>query len=268
MVSKNLLEEIDVSRIANFGNIETQYINQPWDPGNKHSVCKDWGTTGWIYDNTVITTPITTWQEFLDAAKSEGVSGQVSVLDSAPDLTGMYFWAKGIDWNTTNAADLDACEAYLVNDLAPHVKAFDSFPGVNLTQGNYVLSEAFNGDARQGLLKVEEAGDDPKKYTYSHPKPKGEIWMDNWCIVKGAKNVDACYGFINFILEPDNAATDCLFHGYNPGVTGVVDLVADMPYKEMVFLSDAEVAVLTGQKLDAQERQVEIYNKVKAAAGS
>jgi spermidine/putrescine-binding protein len=86
--------------------------------------------------------------------------------------------------------------------------------------------------------------------------------------VKGAKNVDAAYNFMNFILDADNSATDTLYHGYNPGVKGVEDKVADMKYKEIVFLTAAEVSTLTGQKLDAQERQVDIYNKVKAAAGS
>jgi hypothetical protein len=51
-------------------------------------------------------------------------------------------------------------------------------------------------------------------------------------------------------------------------VKGVEDKVADMKYKEIVFLTPAEVSTLTAQKLDAQERQVDIYNKVKAAAGS
>ena len=30
-------------------------------------------------------------------------------IPSAPDLTAIYFWANGIDWNTTNKAQLDAC---------------------------------------------------------------------------------------------------------------------------------------------------------------
>jgi len=161
MVSKSLLEEIDVSRIPNFVNLEQAYISQPWDPGNKHSVCKDWGTTGWIYDNTVITTPINSWQDFLDAAKSEGVAGKVSIIDSPADVTGLYFWAKGIDWNTTNPADLDAAEQYLTKELAPHLKALDSYPGINLTQGNYVLSQVFNGDARQGLRLLPRCAREP-----------------------------------------------------------------------------------------------------------
>ena len=31
------------------------YLGQRWDPNNEYSVCKDWGSTGWIYDTTVIT---------------------------------------------------------------------------------------------------------------------------------------------------------------------------------------------------------------------
>ncbi len=78
--------------------------------------------------------------------------------------------------------DLDACEDYIVNTLAPHLKAFDSYPGINLTSGNYVLSQVWNGDARQGLLAV----DDPDKYTWGLGAPTTELWMDNYVIVKDA----------------------------------------------------------------------------------
>ena len=50
MVENDLLEELDLSKIPNFCNIDAAYTNQPWDPNNMHSVCKDWGTTGWIVD--------------------------------------------------------------------------------------------------------------------------------------------------------------------------------------------------------------------------
>ena len=75
----------------------------------------------------------------------------------------------------------------------------------------------WNGDARQGSA-VEDAGDDPSKYTWGLGAPKTELWMDNWAIVKGAKNLDAAYDFINFILDPGNSAKDLAFHGYNTGV--------------------------------------------------
>ncbi len=38
---------LDLVQMKNFDNLEPQYTDQPWDPGNKYSVCKDWGTTGY-----------------------------------------------------------------------------------------------------------------------------------------------------------------------------------------------------------------------------
>jgi spermidine/putrescine transport system substrate-binding protein len=268
MASEGLLAELDLARITNFGNLDPAYTNQEWDPGNKYSVCKNWGTTGWIYDKTQITREINTWADFIDVAQNEA-SGNVSILDTAPNLCGMYFWANGMDWNTTDAAELASCEAFLVDEFAQHIKAFDSFPGINLTQGNYAMSMTWNGDARQGLNAIVEAGGNPDDYGFGIGAPETELWMDNWCILAGAENVDAAYNFINFILEPANSAIDLQFHGYNTGVKGIQDILpADTPFLEMVFFTEEEVARMRGGSLDNQEAVVEIYNKVKAAAGA
>jgi spermidine/putrescine transport system substrate-binding protein len=265
MVENDLLEELDLSKIPNFANLETVYTNQPWDPGNKYSVCKDWGSTGWIVDKDQISTPIATWQDFLDVAMNEA-SGNMSVLDAPNELAGLYFWANGIDWTTEDPADLDAYEAFMVNELAPHIKAFDSYPGVALTQGNYALSQVWNGDARQGL----NAAKNPDQYAWGLGAPETELWMDNWCIVKGAPNPEAAHAWINFILDAENSLQDLEFHGYNTGIKGVKEAAeaAGFPFLDMVFFTDEQVATFrAGEVNSALDRQVEIYNKAKAAAG-
>ncbi len=268
MVREGLLDEIDLGRIPNFKNLDAPYIDQVFDPGNKYSVCKNWGTTGWIYDTTVVKTDIQTWADFIKVAQTEA-SGQTSVIDTPPNLTGIYFWANGIDWTTEKTEDLDACETFLVDEFAQHVKAFDSYPGINLTQGNYALSQVWNGDARQGLISVEDAGDDPARYKWAVGAPETELWMDNWCIAKGASNLDAAYDFINFILDADNSLTEIEFHGFNTGLKGIEEKAADMSYKEMVFFTNEEVDRMRPQTLNsAQDRLVDIYNKTKAKAGA
>jgi spermidine/putrescine transport system substrate-binding protein len=269
LVGEDLLQELDLSRIPNFKNLDTPYTNQPWDPGNKHSVCKDWGSTGWIYDKSVVTREIKTWADFIDVAMNEA-SGNVSLLDAPNDLCGVYFWANGIDWNTTDPADLAACEDFMVNQLAPHIKAFDSYPGINLAQGNYALSQAWNGDARQGLVSVQAAGGDPNDYGWAAVgAPETELWMDNWCILKDAENVDAAYNFINYILDPAVSAKEIAFHGYNTAVKGSREaLPADAPFLDMVYFTDEEVSRMRAGSLDNQDAVVEIYNKVKAGAGA
>jgi spermidine/putrescine transport system substrate-binding protein len=265
MVQQDLLSELDLSKIPNFANVELAYTNQDWDPNNVHSVVKDWGSTGWIYDTTLVSTEINTWQDFLDVAAGEA-SGATSVLDAPGDLTGIYFWANGINWTTEDTADLDACEDYIVNNLAPHLKAFDSYPGIALTQGNYALSQAWNGDARQGLLSTDE----PDRYKWGLGAPKTELWMDNWCILKEAQHPEAAYAWINFILDPENSFKDlnCRVH---TGITGVQAEAeaAGLEYLDLVFFDETQVATFeAGAVNSAQQRLVEIWDKAKAAAGA
>ena len=266
MVTAGLLEPLDLSKIPNFANVADEYKNQPWDQGNKYSVPKDWGSTGWIYDNTALTTPLETWQDFIDAAMGPA-SGNVSVLDTPQEILGIYFWANGIDWNTTDEAELDAAEDFLVNQFAPHIKAFDSYPGIALTEGNYALSQVWNGDARQGLVAVEESGGDPTQYTWGLGAPTTELWMDTWVIAKGA-DLDAAHDFINYILDVDVSAKELEFHGYNTAVKGIQEMMQDVSYPEMIFFDAEQVKTMQpGVVNEAQDRQVEIYNNLKAAAG-
>jgi len=266
LVAADLLEPLDKSRIPNFVNLDAPYVNQSWDPENRHSVCKDWGTTGWIYDTSVVTSEITTWSDFIRVAQTEA-SGSTSVLDAPPDLAGIYFWANGIDWTTEDEAQLDACEEFLVNELASHIKEFDSYPGIALTSGQYALSQVWNGDARQGLLGVAEAGDDSDQYRWGIGAPETELWMDNWCILKGAQNKDAAYDFINFILDPANSYTDLQYHGYHTGLKGIEELAKDIEFRDMVFFTPEQVATMkSGAVNSAQDRLVQIYSNVKAKA--
>jgi spermidine/putrescine transport system substrate-binding protein len=266
MVQNDLLEEINLDLIPNFENVDEIYRDQPWDPGNKHSVCKDWGSTGWIYDTTKVSATIETWNDFIAVAQGEA-SGQTSVLDTPGNLAGIYFWANDIDWATTDTAHLDACEAFTVNELAPHVKAYDSYPGIALTEGKYALSHAWNGDARQGLLST----DDPDRYVWGLGAPVTELWMDNWCIVKGAEHPNAAHAWINFICDPDVSLKDLAYHGYNTGITGVQERAEEegLEFLDMVFFSDEQVATMDpGAVNEAQQRLVDIWNKAKAASGA
>ena len=263
-VKSNLLQELDLSRIPNFKNIDARFKNQSWDPNNAHSVIKDWGSTGWIYDKSQIKRPINTWSDFIDVAMHEA-SGNVSLLDAQNEVAGMYFWANGIDWTTTNSADLDAYEAW-TKVMAPHVKSFESYPGYQFGSGNWALSHAWNGDARQGFNSFK----DPSRYQWGLGSPNTELWMDNWTIVNGAPHPNAAYSFINFILDPKNSLQDLEFHGYNTGIIGIQDAAtaAGLKFLNMVFFTDAQLATTHPQVINsAFEREVQIFTDMKAAAG-
>ncbi|MFC4138987.1 MULTISPECIES: spermidine/putrescine ABC transporter substrate-binding protein [unclassified Microbacterium] len=267
MVQNGLLQKLNHDLIPNLKNVDAAFAGRGWDPDNEYSICKAWGTTGFVYDKTVITRELTGWADFLDAAQKEA-SGKTSMLDDASELTGVYFWANGIPWTTQDTADLDAAEDFLVNTLAPHIEAFDSYPGGGaIQQASHVLMQAYNGDVRLALMESEE----PDRWQWVFGGPKTEIWMDNWAIPVGAPHPEAAHAFIDYVLDPEVSLEELDYIGYHTGVAGIEQAAKDagLVMLDLVFFTPEQIETMEeGEVNESLTRVVDIYNKVKAAAGA
>ncbi|WP_194409482.1 extracellular solute-binding protein [Microbacterium cremeum] len=267
MIENGLLEKFNKDLLPNMANMDPAFLGRSWDPTNDYSVCKAWGTTGYVYDKTVITRELTTWADFFDAAQNEA-SGKTSMSDDPAGVVGSYFWANHINWNTEDPDELEAARAFLVETIAPHISAFDSYPGTNaIPQGTQVLMQAWNGDARLGMLESS----DPERWQWVLPGPETELWMDNWAIAAGAPHPEAAHAFINYSMTPENLLLNLDYIGYNVGGKDMeqtaIDAGVEMP--ELIFFDPAMLEMMYEQELnDSQTTRVEIWNEMKAAAGA
>jgi len=270
MIEKGLLQKFDKSKLPNMVNVDPLYLGQAWDPTNDYSVCKDWGSTGWIYNTTKITKEIKTWSDFIEACQTEG-SGRCSVLDASVNLAGMYFFANGIDWTTEKTEDLDAYEAFIVDEFAQHIKSFDSYPSTAIAEGQYDISMAWNGDARQAFNRIKDAGGNPDEWVWGLGAPTTELWMDNYTIPVGAPNPDAAHAWINWLLTPEVSIKDLAYHGYHSGMKQIdkliEELVPDLSRADMIFFTDEQVKTMRVSVVNtAQDRLVSVLDKAKAKA--
>ena len=65
-----LLEELDWSQLKTVEkNLDPQFRKLPYDPDEKWSVPKDWGTTGLMYRKDLVKEQPTSWREFVDLTK-------------------------------------------------------------------------------------------------------------------------------------------------------------------------------------------------------
>ncbi|WEK12712.1 MAG: extracellular solute-binding protein [Candidatus Microbacterium phytovorans] len=267
MIENGLLTKFNKDLLPNLSNMDPSALGRAWDPNNEYSVCKAWGTTGFVYDKTVITRELSTWADFFDAAKNEA-SGKTSMSDDPAGIIGAYFWANDLDWNTQDAEQLEACRKFLVEEIAPHIAAFDSYPGTNaIPQGTQVLMQAWNGDARLGLLESP----DPDRWQWVLPGPVTELWMDNWAIATGAPNPEAAHAFINFSMTPENLSLNLDYIGYNVGGKDMQAAAEEsgMELTDLIFFSEEQLNAMHEQELnDSQTVRVEIWNEMKAAAGA
>jgi spermidine/putrescine transport system substrate-binding protein len=267
MIANGLLEPLDLSRIPNAKNVQEEFLDQSWDPGNEHSVCKAWGTTGYVYDTTVIKRELTTWADFLDAAQKEA-AGKTTVLDDPKEVLGIVLFAEGLDPNTADEGDLDLVEKTLIDQLAPNLTAFESYPGGGpMSEGTNALLQAYNGDARQGILADGDSG----KWKWVLPTEGSNLWMDNWTIVKGAEHQEAAYAFIDYVLKPDISLSELAYHGYHTGVKDIEPAAeeAGLERLDVVFFDEDQIAkMLPLVPNEAHERVVAILGSLKAAAGA
>ncbi|WP_246021445.1 polyamine ABC transporter substrate-binding protein [Arthrobacter echini] len=266
MAEHGLLQPLQKDLIPNFSNMDPNFTDQVWDPGNIYTICKAWGTTGYVYDTYTITRPMASWQDFLDAAMGEA-SGRTALLEDPWEVCSIALGAAGEDLNTTDEEKLDACEQVLLDNLAPHVRAYFGAASTGMVQGGLALLQSYNGDARQGMLEM----DDPEQWKFVYPTPSANLWMDNWAIATGAPHPDAAHALINHMLSPEVAFEQMDYIGYPVGTKGLEERAEEegVELPELIFPAQDVLDRLTPSEMnEAQQRRVEIFSSAQARSGA
>jgi len=260
LIDKGLIQKLDKSMIPNIGNIRPDFAGPDFDPDNAYTVPKSTGSQGFIYDKSVVTRPMATWADFLEAVQNEA-SGQVSLLDD-PLAIAPLFWSKGLSWNTTDEAALKDAETR-VEALAKHIKAFNSYPVQDVASGSVVLAQCWNGNAKQA---IDAAKNDNLVFVY--PGPISELWLDSYHIPAGAKNLKGAHSWINYVLDPVVAAREITYTGFLSPVTGSEkNLEPAVASSDLIFPpADAIKRGERTQRNETYDRRIAILTKFKAAA--
>ncbi len=195
LIKQGLLVPLDHGRLTNLGNITAKFRNPPFDPDNAHSVPYLWGTTGFAYNKTKVGAALDSWAAVFD----ERWKGRILMLDDMRECFGAALRVLGRSANSTNATELAAARDLLIKQK-PLVKTYNSsdFAGI-LRSGDVWIAHGYNGE-------LAKACDEDKNLAYVIPKEGCTVWMDNLCIPKSARHVEAAHTFINYMLEGKNIA--------------------------------------------------------------
>ena len=262
MADEGMLEEIDWSQIPNAEqNLDAKFRALPYDPDDRWSVPKDWGTTGFTYRTDLVPEKPKTWREFFDLAKTK-YSGKVTMLDGIPEVVGSTLVMLGESYNTDDEAALASAREELV-DLKPHVLAITSTEvRQHLISGRAVMGMTWNGD---GAIV---AGKKPAEYIV--PEEGGEFWVDAYSIPKGGENPDAANTWINFCYEPEINALETAYTYYGSPLKrdlleGVLD--PEIMSNTDVFPPDEVLAKLEANAVSADGTKMRdrIWTEFKAA---
>lgn len=196
MSDEGLLEPINWSRIPNAKNIDDQYFEfaRGYDENNTYSMPYLWGTVGILYNKKMVKGPIDSWGVLWDTRYQDDILMQKSVRDAF----GVVLKYLGYSLNTTDEAQLDEAKQKLLEQKHSGV--------VQAYVVDEVRDKMIAGEAAMGVIYSGEAltcMEENEDLAYVIPKEGSNLWMDNFAIVKGAKNKENAEKFLNFLCRPE-----------------------------------------------------------------
>jgi spermidine/putrescine-binding protein len=192
MIHQDMLEKLDMNKIKNFDNIDVEFTNPSFDPGNLYTVPYQWGTTGLLYDPAVVPFVPTKWADLWDPA----FANRLVALDDEREIIGVALQVLGYDKNTTDTAQLEEAKQKLL-ELMPNIRLFDSdSPESAILSGEAWAGIVWNGNASLGYAENPDL-------VYICPEEGCGIWFDNLAVPKNAPHPDAASQFINYVLSPE-----------------------------------------------------------------
>lgn len=214
MAGEGLLDTIAEGELANFGNIEPQWVDVSFDPGRAHSIPYQWGSTSFSVNRDIYTGDAGSLAMIFDPPAE--VQGSINVLDSQGEVMALASLYLGIPQCSTDRDQLRALDE-LLQTASQHWASFGSDIAKDvLVSGDASVGMIYNGFS----AKAREEG---ANVEYIFPAEGYVVWMDNAVLLADAPNRENALLFMDFLLEPENIAQVTNYAQYAAGVAGAAD---------------------------------------------
>lgn len=151
MRDEGMLQKIDKSKLSNFNNLDSNYLDKPYDPNNDYSIPHVVAITG-LAVNTDMYDP-NDFQSWGDLWKPE-LKGQLMLMDDTREVFHIALRKLGYSGNSTDDKQIDEAYAEL-QKLMPNVLVFNSDnPAAPYLSGEVGLGMLWNGSAAAAQKKV------------------------------------------------------------------------------------------------------------------
>ena len=256
MMKEDMLQEIDMSKVPNYSLIMDEFKGLDFDPDEKYSVPYMWGTVGIIYNKSMVTEPVDSWDILWD----EKYKDNILMMDSQRDTLMVALKKLGYSMNTRSTEELEEAKQLLI-DQKPVVLAYvgDNVVDMMLSE-EAAMAVVWSGQAIQ--IMSEQEG-----FEYAYPKEGTNLWFDSVVIPKTSENVEVAHMFIDFLNREDIAFRNADYIGYSSPNIGAVDQLSEelkamsAAYPEMDKLENAEIFLDPGAFIEEYNR---IWTELKA----
>ena len=228
MAAEGMLAELNFDNIPNFELIGEDYLGWAFDPDNTYSVPYTWGTTGIIYNTTLVEEPPASWADMWNVE----YAGSILMFNNSRDAYAIAAKKLGLSLNPSSVEEVEQVMSELKNQkemVQAYVmdEIFDKMEGCEAAMAPY-----YAGDA---LTMI----DDNPDLAFVHPEEGVNFFVDCMCIPATSRHKEAAEMFINYRCEPDVGYCNIDYIGYSTPITEVWEMLDDeLKYSEIAYPSD------------------------------
>ncbi|HLS53852.1 MAG TPA: spermidine/putrescine ABC transporter substrate-binding protein, partial [Tissierellaceae bacterium] len=216
MIREDLLEKLDKENIPNLEKVGQRFLNLDYDPDNQYSVPYMWGTVGILYNKSMISDKLDSWNDLWNEKYKE----EIVMLKSQRDTIAVALKKLGYSMNTRNIEELERAKEELIKQK-PLVYSYLGDEVRDIMVGeDAAIAVVWSGDAVEMIRENDNL-------EYVIPKEGTNLWFDAMVIPKGAKNKEGAEKFINFLTRPDIAAKNAEYMGYSSPIPEAVELLSN-----------------------------------------
>jgi spermidine/putrescine-binding protein len=203
VIQNGLAQKLDKSKIGNYGNIDSRYQSQFYDPNDEYTFPHGAGVQTIVYDPLLTNMEITGYADLWDASLAD----RVGIIGNYRVINGMALKVLGKSYNTDSIEDITAAGEKL-KELAPNIR---------LIKDDGLQEDIVSGEVAAGVMytsQVTAAMMSRPDLKVAFPSEGIGFGIMAGFIPSNAPNAAAAHAFIDHILDAQNGAKCFEFLGY------------------------------------------------------
>lgn len=208
LIRSKQLRPLNKSLLPNLKNINPEFLNRFFDPGNVYSVPYAYTVTLIGYNSQKVKElglPTDSWALIFEPRYLKKIRGRITVLDSQRELMAAAMLYLGYHVNDTDEAEWNRARDLIIR-AKPYWAAFNASSYIKeLTVGNIWVVHGYSNDIFQANADARHAGR-PFSIAASIPREGAVLALDSMVIHKTGRQPGLAHRFINFMLEGKNSA--------------------------------------------------------------
>jgi spermidine/putrescine transport system substrate-binding protein len=230
MVSQNLLQRIDTSKLKNFKYLNPEFLSREHDPENAYCLPFLWSSSGIVVNTKYHDKKnVSSWADFWN----EKYKNDLLLIDDVREIFSIALLVLGDSVNDSDPQHIKAAFEKL-KALMPNIKLFNT----DTMRSIYIDEDVTIGMGWSGDMFL--AQNENPNLAFIYPKEGFVVSLDCLAIPKKSRNIANAHRFIDFLSRPEIGKQIAMETGFATTNLKTVGLLPEAMRQSPILYPDKE----------------------------